>query len=467
MKMRTVFQLLAAGFLILPLSARAETLSVCATNCDHTDVQAAIQAAQEGDVIEITDGRTYVQNLNLEYRSSLTIRGTGDMRPTIKGTGLYMSGPVVKIHNADHVTLERLLITGPAYYTDGLVSIVGSTGVTIADSDLSGGQRLSGGGVYCSNSTGVTVVETKIHDNNGGGSGGGVDLIGCTDVTLDRVEITYNFANRGGGLSLDAASSASVLGGSISFNRAGSAMLVGGGINTSGTLTVSGSSISGNTASHQGGGVCVARGSTTITDSVISGNTVTYYSGGGGIFVNSYAGTVLNLHRSRIVSNRTGGQGGGAYCLGAAIITDCIVSGNVAASQGGGIFSSATTQLKHVTIAGNSAYAYGGLYGALGSAYNSIFWGNCPSTMVSGKLIQHSDVEGGYAGEGNVNYDPSFIAPLNCLDAPTVEGNYHIGILSPVIDMASASFATTSDIDGQERGALPDIGADEVVQNCP
>ena len=65
-----------------------------------------------------------------------------------------------------------------------------------------------------------------------------------------------------------------------------------------GTLTVSGSTLSGNSAG-QGGGIFVYRGTLTLDNSSLSGNTA---SQGGGIFV-SYYGTVTVKNSSKITGN--------------------------------------------------------------------------------------------------------------------------------------------------------------------
>ena len=47
---------LALGFLlVIPATSRAASLTVCASGCDHTTIQAAIDAASAGDTIDIAD----------------------------------------------------------------------------------------------------------------------------------------------------------------------------------------------------------------------------------------------------------------------------------------------------------------------------------------------------------------------------------------------------------------------------
>ncbi|MBI3248699.1 MAG: thrombospondin type 3 repeat-containing protein [Deltaproteobacteria bacterium] len=105
----------------------------------------------------------------------------------------------------------------------------------------------------------------------------------------------------------------------------------GGGVSNHGTLTLTDSTISGNTASGGGGGVYNS-GTLTLTDSTISGNSTDSYSFGGG------------------VSNR----------YGTATLTDSTISGNTASIGGGGVFNlSSTLTLSRTLIAGNTAAVSG------------------------------------------------------------------------------------------------------------
>jgi hypothetical protein len=86
---------------------------------------------------------------------------------------------------------------------------------------------------------------------------------------------------------------------------------------------------------------------------------------------------------------------------------------------------------------------------------NAIVWGNTGSLFpqVEGGTVTYSDVQGGHAGEGNINADPMFLAA----------GDYHIFLASPCVDAGTADGAPADDIDGDLRpqGAGYDMGADE------
>src|SRR5262249_54199603 len=119
-------------------------------------------------------------------------------------------------------------------------------------------------------------------------SGGGASRIFTVepgaDVVLEDLVLTAGAADQGGAIFNNG--TLTVSGSTLSGNSAG----YGGGIyNASGTLTVSDSTLSGNSASVFGGGIYNVFATLTVSDSTLSGNSAQY--GGGGI-VNSRFGTV-------------------------------------------------------------------------------------------------------------------------------------------------------------------------------
>ncbi len=136
----------------------------------------------------------------------------------------------------------------------------------------------------------------------------------------------------------------------------------GGGISNDGTLTVTGSTLSGNTATTGGGGIW-NDGTLNVTDSTLSGNKSSYY--GGGIYSSS-SGT-LTVADSTIADNSAIASffnypeyayGGGIYAYGTATITTSTVSDNTTTALGGGgggggIFNGGTLNVTDSTLSGN------------------------------------------------------------------------------------------------------------------
>ena len=127
----------------------------------------------------------------------------------------------------------------------------------------------------------------------------------------------------------------------------------GGGISSSGTLTLTDSTVSGNAAGYDGGGIR-NYATLTLTNSTVSGNAAGY---GGGI--RNYG--TLTLANSTAAGNAAGYDGGGIASDGTLALTNSTVSENTAGHDGGGISSRGTLTLTNGTVSGNTATGSGGI----------------------------------------------------------------------------------------------------------
>ena len=122
-----------------------------------------------------------------------------------------------------------------------------------------------------------------------------------------------------------------------------------GGIDNLGTLTLTNSTVSGNTAGDDGGGISNNNnGTLTLTNSTVSGNTAG--DNGGGINNNG----TMTLTNST-VSGNTAQFGGGIDNDGTMTLTNSTVSGNAASIDGGGIDNFGTVMLVQSLLSGNTA----------------------------------------------------------------------------------------------------------------
>ena len=157
--------------------------------------------------------------------------------------------------------------------------------------------------------------------------------------------------------------------------------------------------------------------------SLITGLTIqngSAQSYGGGIFCYDYASpTIIN---NVIKDNYSGSSGGGiltgSHCL--SLISNNLIAGNSCTMWGGGIFMSAgDVAAINNTIYGNSAGDDGGgihFSHSNSISQNNIIWGNTAGTRGNNvgyfgdtpPVLTYCDVEGGWAGEGNINIDPLF-----------------------------------------------------------
>lgn len=179
------------------------------------------------------------------------------------------------------------------------------------------------------------------------------ELIGFT-ITGGRADI-------GGGIG----------GGSLTLTRttvSGNTAGCGGGVSGGSHLTLRDSTVSGNTAAV-GGGICndLAKTQITITNSTLSNNRAEMFGGG----IHTYWADVLTMTNSTlsgnlVVGNEVGEDGGGIYNQGSAVITNSTLSentaGGVRSGAGGGIANTGTLTLINSTVSGNTAARGSGLY---------------------------------------------------------------------------------------------------------
>jgi hypothetical protein len=133
-----------------------------------------------------------------------------------------------------------------------------------------------------------------------------------------------------------------------------------------GTLSISYSRFSNNTAPYLGGGVFAEGAAVNVVHSVFEGNTGSAdFNGGGGMTLFSGSCTITD---SVFESNRAMADGGGLYFAGAAADTltvlDSLFTGNNAGNVGGGIYlgDTGSSILERVTVSGNSAHDGGGIF---------------------------------------------------------------------------------------------------------
>ncbi len=98
--------------------------TVCLAGCNYSTIQAAIDAAKDGEVVEVGSG-TY--NENVVVNKSITLRGenTGAGVPVVNALG---SGSTVVL-KADGIVLEDLYITSAGLYPSAGIEVVSDDNV--------------------------------------------------------------------------------------------------------------------------------------------------------------------------------------------------------------------------------------------------------------------------------------------------------------------------------------------------
>jgi predicted outer membrane repeat protein len=187
-----------------------------------------------------------------------------------------------------------------------------------------------------------------VEDYGDGHYGGGLYNEGT--LTLTQSTISHNTAGHGNGGGLANFGTLTLTQSTVSHNTAGG----GGGLWNNSPLTLIASTVSGNTAAGAGGGLQSFDGPVTLTASTVSGNTA---SSGGGLY--SDFGT-LTLTASTVNGNTASGEGGGLYSdFSTLTLTQSTVSHNTA-TYGGGLTNFNVMTLTQSTVSGNTASGGGG-----------------------------------------------------------------------------------------------------------
>jgi filamentous hemagglutinin family protein len=248
-----------------------------------------------------------------------------------------------------------VLSTGEIQITDALTISGNGSANTIIDGDKKGRVFNITAAVPVT-IDGVTIRNGSIFDDGGG-------IFAQGDLTLTNSTVSGNTADLGSGGGIYANGAVTLTNSTVSGNTATGDGFAGGGIYANGAVTLTNSTVSGNTLTGvegAGGGV-FGFGAVTVTSSIVSGNTATF-GFGGGIF--GFLGDVT-VTNSTVSNNKANfGFGGGiASFLGALTVTNSTVSGNKAdnGGNGGGIFSGGAVTLTNSTVSGNTATVGGGI----------------------------------------------------------------------------------------------------------
>lgn len=336
---------------------------------------------------------------------------------------------------------------------------------------------------------GPTVVLSGITLRNGQVTGQGGAILAQETLSLSDVTLSGNTASASGGALAfaggDLTIAASAITGNLSAGRGGGAQVY----TFDRTVTISDSTISGNTAAGGGfegsGGIGLQLFSSTLTieRSAISGNTLTGagYCTGAGMHVTQQRGSVqlIDLAVENNQVNGACGRGGGAFITSLdnaqLQIASSVFAGNTLAGSGSMVgagmylaaFSTGTTvTLENSTFSGNSSGMHGGgLYAKLGDGIDARFHG----ITVSGNSAA---ADGGGMMLSNGLYSGQFVLSQSTIsdnhaDADATSGGAGGGLRiidsSPgAMNVVGSVIAANSDGDGSPDLAPPGSGTDHL-----
>ncbi len=437
-------------------------LQVCSSGCPYSTIQAAVDAANPGDVIKVAQG-TYT-DLHLRgditqvvyISKTVTIRGgyatafteppDPASRPTVvDAQGL---GRVLVITGTITPTIEGLRLTGgdpaglgPFAWGDvgGGVYINAAT-VVLSNVLVYSNTAASGGGLFLHTGS-MTLTHSSVASNTSSSSGAGIELYQGV-AYLDQNVISHNRGQGwGGGVEIGGAS-ATLEGNTITYNYADD---YGGGVSVSADDAVLRSNlIMSNTANSDGGGMHVYWSAASLTGNVIQGN-VTPARGGGVFILGNAGGQSPTLVNNALIGNQAQLLGPGLYILGSSPrLLHTTLSRNTGSDWSAIHVDNDTFNTSHPVLTNTLIANHGvGITVTAGNTatLNATLWHNV-----------------GVKWGGNVNHTNDHeVAPAFAADG------YHLTASSAAINKG-VNAGVTSDIDGELRpqdGGY-DLGADEV-----
>ncbi len=292
---------------------------------DGADVDAKIdpstgQTLPAGqDTISIDVSGTDEGNIPLDATISVT------SPIVINGNGYSVNGGGMQIFNitAGSLTLNDLSLSGGFSLTYGGAIAVSNAALTLNNSVVSGsGARGWGGGIYALDSD-VALSDSAVSGNATNANAEDYEpVVEMEEVAEDdssqaegtaqgETDLTDAQAQADTPEQMDLPDVDGVSGGGVYFNGA------------SNTLLVERSGIDSNSTPDSGGGLYIAAGSATINNSTISGNSA-------------------------------GVDGGGVYNAGESILTHATIVGNSAAYNGGGVIDASQLQIYNSIISDNA-----------------------------------------------------------------------------------------------------------------
>ncbi len=282
----------------------------------YTVVQAAVDAAGPGDVVQVAGYCTDVGE-----RAGLTQAVYLNKKITLRGG--YNPADWSVCDPLAHPTILDAQGQGRVVYVTGSAQIQPLfDGLTLTGGDASG----LGGGLYAVTAAPV-ISGCHLYDNIAEEGGGA--FLSSSPATFRHTAFSVNLALYGGGLYLN--DSAATL--DANLIEANTATANGGGLYMrDSAATLSANRIEGNAATTYGGGLYMTYSQPSLTNDVVADNHSTYM--GSGLYVDHSSPQMRHI----TIARNTGGNGSGLYAIftSAATLRDVIVTG-----QTTGIFVSA------------------------------------------------------------------------------------------------------------------------------
>lgn len=305
-----------------------------------------------------------------------------------RGGAIYASMGSDKALTAETVTIKGTaeLSNNTAQDLGGAIGLTTGAYLALSAGTITGNKALgsTGGGIWAANYSTVKMTGGTLSSNSTKTNGGGIYGTSNSVINLTGGTITKNTAETGagGGVYVTSTTGSLTVGGSVTLSQ-NTASTNGGGIYTNINTTVSGGTISGNTANN-GGGIFMTVSTSTLTfgAATITGNTAK--ANGGGVYINTGTFTMNHANSKIVANNAVLGAGifmnGGAFNLSNGVI-GASGSPNKASSMGGGVYAkqgefkmsgSAAISYNTATTSGGGVYVVSGATFTMSSSTNKI-----------------------------------------------------------------------------------------------
>ncbi len=192
---------------------------------------------------------------------------------TLHSNSTESGGGAISNDNSSELTVSDSTFTeNSAPYNGGAIQNVYNSRLTLTNSALLGNSTTSNGGAIYTDSSELTVRDSTFTDNRATYSGGAIEISNSSTVTVSNSSFIDNVAQNSGGGAINNGSTLTVRNSTFSGNQA---KYSGGAIANQYTKTLQliHSTLIGNSAQSAPGGGIVNSGTLTMTRTLVSGNT--------------------------------------------------------------------------------------------------------------------------------------------------------------------------------------------------
>jgi predicted outer membrane repeat protein len=453
--------------------------NVCADAQTRCTLRAAIMESN------IADG---IQTINIPVGTyTLTIAGAGDdaarsgdldiTAETIL-VGADMASTIVNANGLDRV-----------FETPNKPGSSSRVTVKVKNLTVRGGTASGDGGGWLSSgfsAAALTFENLTFDGNSSTQNGGGLLVDNAVSLSLAGVRLTNNSAGGNGGGLYANTDNAIIKGSSFTGNTAKGSPTVGsktggGGLFTSGTLEISNTVISTNTAPNASGAGIFNAGRLTVNTSSVNKNDAKVC--GGGMVNDGDSRSTSTVTSSSITVNSATDGAGLCSQIGPINITNATISGNKASGTGGGISARyADVTVVHSTLANNTAIVEGAdlyadgtdsytvrasiLASAGGKACAQFGGGFSQFTSTGANVVADSSC--GFSSANDLQSSSAQLAVLSAVTGQVF--SVHVpASTSPAINRVPSGLCVSSDARGVTRpqGVACDSGAVERTGTDP